>query len=85
MYMRRFSVTFAAALLLTLDNGCKKSVPTEPSTDTPKTASHDPAPKDPSLDTIARVHWLGMKRLAAETNAAYGTRIVRLADGLLVG
>ncbi len=48
-----------ALLLAALGSGCRKSEP-----------SPGPGPAAGPADTIARVHWLGKKRLAAETNAA---------------
>src|SRR5690349_20790202 len=60
-----------AFFVLALAAGCKKSPNPEQTTAvTPtNTAPSSSAPASPA-DTIARLHWLGKKRLAAETNAA---------------
>lgn len=57
-----------ALLLILLGLGCEKSAPE-------KTATAAPA-----SDTIARLHWLGKKRLAAETNAAGFMKIWNLPE-----
>ena len=54
----RAAWVFALLFFVALGGGCKKSAP-------------GPALMLPTpVDTIARIHWLGMKRLAADTNAA---------------
>jgi hypothetical protein len=56
MYFRCIGSAFVAALVVGSGAGCKKS---EPGPSAP-----------PPVETVARVHWLGKKRLAGETNAA---------------
>src|SRR5258708_4284831 len=59
MGMRRFGLGLAAMAALAMGGGCKKSAPA-------------PVPAAAlSAETVARVHWLGKKRMAAQTNAAY--------------
>lgn len=48
-------------------SGCKKSS-SEATTESQKTQTAPQAP--PKLETVARIHWLGKKRIAADTNAA---------------
>src|SRR5437899_8984918 len=81
MYMRSLWFGFCAALLVGLAAGCKKSTPAEPvSSEPPQASPQNAATQAPTLDTIARVHWLGIKRLAAETNAAYFMSIWNLPE-----
>src|SRR5438445_8904187 len=66
------SVIIAAAL----GSGCKKKEkPEEETPGTPKSAQAVTSP-----DTVIRVHWLGKKRLAAETNAATFLEIWNLPE-----
>jgi len=53
-------------LLLVLGGGCRKSAST-------------PAPAAPD-ETVARLHWLGIKRLGRETNAAYFMSVWNLPE-----
>src|SRR5260221_2583748 len=71
-------------LLLPFTGGCNKATPetagnrnTEPSKN-PTTE----APKDRTTEApiIARVHWLGKKRISAETNAAYFMTVWNLPE-----
>ena len=58
MWIRSIGLGLLAALIGGLGGGCKKSAP---------------APlvlPPPPVETVARVHWLGKQRLAANTNAA---------------
>ncbi|MCU0784798.1 MAG: hypothetical protein MUF81_12305 [Verrucomicrobia bacterium] len=58
MHFRCIGLPLAAALVGATVIGCQKSAPTAP-------------PASPAAtESIARVHWLGKQRLAAETNAA---------------
>ncbi|HEY5915650.1 MAG TPA: hypothetical protein VJA21_34120 [Verrucomicrobiae bacterium] len=54
--------------LITLGGGCRKSTPEDKASQPVKTQSAPAKPVPP--ESAARVHWLGMKRLLAETNAA---------------
>src|SRR6266567_1068391 len=70
------SAFLTLALVLSLTGGCKKSSPETPqpgSTETPK-------PRSTEAPVIARVHWLGKKRISAETNAAYFMTIWNLTE-----
>ena len=53
----RAALLFGLLLLVGLASGCKKSAPPAVSL------------LPPPVETIARLHWLGLERLAAETNA----------------
>src|ERR1043166_4030191 len=59
MGTRSISFGLLACVAAATCGGCKKSEPPAP----PSAA--------PAADLVARVHWLGKKRLAAEPNAAY--------------
>jgi len=70
--MKHFCFPLAALALAGLLGGCGKSAPTAAAPATPAVPA---APATPAAAPIARFHWLGMKRLAAETNAASFLRI----------
>ena len=59
--------------IFALGNGCKKSEPSESQTGG---SANQPVPSNP----VATVHWIGMKRLAKETNAAGVLKILRLPE-----
>ena len=65
MHMKRTCVGLLAAFLIAAVAGCKKSEPGQSVPPAPPTR----APSAPVMETVARIHWLGKKRLAAETNA----------------
>jgi len=67
MVMRSVWLTSCAALLATLGASCKKSEPAQSAL--PAAALRAPLP--PPAETVARVHWLGKKRLAADTSATH--------------
>ena len=67
MFNRHINLSLFAAVILAFGGGCKKSIPA-------------PAPSSLGSDTVARVHWLGKDRLAAETNAAAFMRIWRTPE-----
>ncbi|MGB7769487.1 MAG: hypothetical protein WBN22_11625 [Verrucomicrobiia bacterium] len=74
--MRRIElILFAATVLLT---GCRPAQSTESTTPVPSPAQM-PAPSS-SRQTIARVHWLGLKQLSGETNAAHWMEIWNLPE-----
>ncbi|HWH72438.1 MAG TPA: hypothetical protein VNT26_23960, partial [Candidatus Sulfotelmatobacter sp.] len=77
--MRRVGVGLLAALLVSLAGGCKKSPSTEPSG---SKQAQSAQPSAPPVETVARVHWLGKKRLAAETNAAAFMAIWNLPESV---
>jgi hypothetical protein len=58
---------FALLLLAALAGGCKKSAPA-------------PSLLPPPVETVARFHWLGKQRLAADTNAASVMEIWNLPE-----
>lgn len=66
MGIRRIQFILVAAILLLA--GCRKNQSAEnpPSASSPNSNLVSPAP----MQTVARVHWLGMNRLSRETNAA---------------
>ena len=66
-----FALALATALLACLGGGCKKSEPAQTPQNQAVKAQPTPAQFAPAGDTSARLHWLGKKRLAADTNAAY--------------
>jgi hypothetical protein len=63
-----------AVLLVALGGGCGKSKPSQ------EAVGRQPPAVDPQPPTevVAHVHWIGMKRLAAETNAASFLRVWNL-------
>src|ERR1035438_10248973 len=65
MAMRSLVLGSLAALLVALGGGCGKSTPEAGA------AARQPIPlkPQPPAEIVARVHWIGMKELAAETNA----------------
>src|SRR5262245_55304820 len=67
MFLRSFGFGLLAAAIA-LGSGCKKSESTEKKDTAGTKAAAPPATALPDL--VARVHWLGKKRLAADTNAA---------------
>lgn len=82
MFVTRFSLALLASLVLASSVGCKK----EPApTNQPATAAtNQTAPakfqQSSASASIARIHWLGKKRLATETNAAYFMTIWNLPE-----
>jgi hypothetical protein len=56
-----------ATLIAAFGFGCKKS---------------GPAVAPPPVEKVARIHWLGKKRLAAETNASYFMSLWNLAESV---
>jgi hypothetical protein len=81
MYLRSFGLGLLAAVILASATGCNKSAPTEA---TGKAVAQKvptpPTPAGPPVETVARIHWLGMKQLAADTNAAYFISIWNLPE-----
>ncbi|HNR71620.1 MAG TPA: hypothetical protein PLV05_04125 [Verrucomicrobiota bacterium] len=65
---RRATLPLIFLFLAVVAIGCKPSTPPAP-----------PAPPPP-VETVARVHWLGMDRLLAETNATFLTNITSLPE-----
>src|SRR6266699_1477868 len=81
MYLRNLGFALGLAFLLGFVAGCKKSASVEVSKgDAAKPPLQSEPQKSPPLDLIARVHWLGMKRLATETNAAHFMSIWNLPE-----
>ena len=67
-------------LILASGGGCRKSASEagnaqSQSTNQPSTINHQP-----STATLARLHWLGIQRLARETNAAYFMSVWNLPE-----
>jgi hypothetical protein len=62
MNMRRVELALLGMLIAALGAGCEKS---EPARNVPAVSRPTPAPPG---ETVARVHWLGKRRLAAETS-----------------
>ena len=69
MCIRSVGFGLLAGLWLFAVGGCQKSSPSEGSA-TPETKQAS-APKAAAPETIAKLHWLGKKRLEGETNAAF--------------
>src|SRR5882757_7350227 len=61
MYVRSITLNLLALFLLVSAGACKKS----------ESAAGMAAIPPASGELLARIHWLGKKRLAAETNAAF--------------
>src|ERR1041384_6533509 len=72
MKLRCFELAWFGLLLVALGPGCGKSDPGRE----PANAATSPPP--PRGETVARLHWLGKKRLAEETNATYFMSILKL-------
>ncbi len=70
--MRSVGLGVMAALMLALAGACKQS-------SSPGAKPGD-APRSPALETAARLHWLGIKNLAADTNAAHFLSIWTLPE-----
>ncbi|MEK7706991.1 MAG: hypothetical protein AAB380_03235 [Verrucomicrobiota bacterium] len=70
MFFRCINSALVAALIAAAGAGCKKS---EPGPGAPSASS-------PPEETVARVHWLGKNRLAADTNAASFMDIWKLPE-----
>jgi len=66
MCIRNVGCGLLAGLWLVAVGGCQKSGEASPG---PETASAQP--KSGAPETVARLHWLGKKRLEGETNAAF--------------
>src|SRR6267378_3960391 len=62
--------------------GCKKSSPSDEPRAPQTTAS--PSTVDPQTSPVARIHWLGKKRIGAETNAAGFMKIWNLPESAKV-
>jgi hypothetical protein len=71
------SLGLLVVVALLAGDGCKPSATTPPPT--PPSPPAPPATAAP-LETVARIHWLGMKRLAAETNAAHFMEVWSLPE-----
>jgi hypothetical protein len=67
----RLILILVTAILLISGEGCKKSE---------RSSGSQSVPPVPPGDVIARIHWLGKKRLATETNAAYFMGIWNLPE-----
>ena len=63
MRMKCFALGLLAALILASSGGCKKSA-------SDSAVNQKPEIKNQKTAVLARVHWLGRNRIAAETNAA---------------
>jgi hypothetical protein len=71
------SASLVSVLAMGLFAGCGKSSP-------PNNASSQPPPPKPptvTYDQLLRVHWLGKKRIAADTNASNFLAIWNLSEG----
>lgn len=76
MGMRRVTCGSLAALLVAVGGGCGKSSPGG------KEAGRQPTNLNPQpiTEVVARIHWVGMKQLAAETNAASFLKVWNLPE-----
>src|SRR2546425_10226777 len=59
-------------LIFVLAGGCKKSTPTDQAAKS--------SPDSPVPSSLARIHWLGKKRIAAETNSVGFMKIWNLPE-----
>jgi hypothetical protein len=80
MWIRRIAVGLFAALVLALVGGCKKSNSDEKN----QTEAQRPSAQSsaPTGELIARIHWLGKKRISAEPGSAYFMSILNLPESL---
>jgi hypothetical protein len=69
MRMRRIGLGFLAGVVGAFVSSCGKSDSKEPAKGTEKAATSVAAPAIPGPKETVRFHWIGKKRLAAETNA----------------
>jgi len=76
MGMRSVVFGSLAAFLVAFCGGCSKSAPEKGATN-PQPSTLSPPP---ITEVIARVHWIGMKRLATETNATSFLRMWKLPE-----
>ena len=68
MFIRSIGSLLALLAALSLTGGCKPAAtPEKPKPGGPER----PKPATPVAETVARLHWLGARRLATETNATY--------------
>jgi len=75
--MRMVELGSLAALLVALGSGCKRSS----SNDTQANGNQRPQVTRPiAIQTAARFHWLGKKRLSTDTNASYFLSIWNLPE-----
>src|ERR1044071_9003467 len=74
-------LTLLSCLILTLVLGCKKSSPAD---ERNSQTTSSPSTPDTRRSTPARIHWLGKKRIAAETNAAAFMKIWNLPESMRV-
>lgn len=93
MFVRNLTFSIAAALLLSLGAGCKREPAPAAQSDsgsqnslakshtTPATTNQNSKiGNQKSSSPLVRIHWLGKKRLAADTNAAYFMTIWNLPE-----
>ena len=75
--------TLHFALCISLLSGCKKSEPpaeSKPSATNAASVSNSALPTPNSTPPLARLHWIGKKKLAADTNSAYLMTIWNLPE-----
>src|SRR5262249_4628053 len=84
MRTKSLGIGLIAAIFAALGSGCNKSSPppeTKPATPAQPAATR---PKDQAeesnTNTVARIHWLGKKRLAADTNATHFMEIWNMPE-----
>jgi hypothetical protein len=78
MLGRSIGLCFVVALLVASQAGCKKS-PSQESPDKQGTSQRT-ASATAELQTALRIHWLGMKRLGAESNAASFVKVWNMPE-----
>jgi hypothetical protein len=76
MGMRSLVFGSLGAFLVAFSGGCGKSAPEKAAT-TPQPLALSPPPL---TEVVARAHWIGMKQLATETNAASFLRMWKLPE-----
>lgn len=77
MRLHCFVLGIIVVLFAGLSAGCRKS---ESASNRPASPVATPAP--PPMETIAQVHWLGLKRIARETNATTFMQIWNLPESM---
>ena len=78
MIVRKLIYVLAPLFLGALSFGCNKSQPAP----VPSAGDHEYAPalQTPVADDIARIHWLGKKKISADTNAIEAMQIWNLPE-----
>ncbi len=79
-HWNRALLALLGAVALAALSSCKKSAPRESAEE----RAHPSPNSNNQSEVIARAHWLGKKRIAADTNAAYFMKIWNLPETLML-